>query len=142
MKKLLVIFSMILFFSCSSDDDAGDVVTTKFEKIKTILPQGEWIVSNFYDNGDQTIDFESFIFTFKTDGTVFGQNDLFTENGTWEYSTTAVDGEQLLLQFQGTVPFDRIIGVWDIISLTPEKVELSIGNVDNQNVKLLIFTQI
>ncbi len=142
MKNFVWIFSLIVLFSCSSDDDAGDVITNKFEQIKTILPQGEWEVSYFYDNGDQTFNFESFIFTFNADGTVYGQTDLFTENGTWAYKSTSENGEQLLLQFEGTVPFDRIIGVWNIISLGTEKVELSNGKAGDEKVKLLTFSKL
>src|SRR5690554_5752826 len=100
MKKIAFIFSLLLCISCSSDDDAGNVITIEFEQIELILPQNEWIISKFTSNQtDQTIEFESFIFNFETDGTFTSQNDLFTEAGTWEYISTAQLGEQLSLRF-------------------------------------------
>ncbi len=66
-------------------------MTTNFKNIETILPQGTWEVSSYFEgNTDRTMDFESFVFTFNEDGTVIAQNDLFTENGTWEYQNSEI----------------------------------------------------
>ncbi len=143
MKTILLLFSVIMLMSCSTDDDAGNVKTNEFEQIITILPQDQWKVTRLYEGTeDHTIDFESFIFTFNADGTVTGQNDLFTENGTWAYKSTPEDGEQLVLHFDGTVPFDRIIGDWDIISLGNAKVEFSSDESNNDGSKLLTFSKL
>ena len=143
MKKLVLFLSLIILASCNNDDGAGDVITNEFAQIKIILPQGKWKVSNFFDNhADRTIDFESFIFYFKEDGTVEGKTDLYTENGTWQYKSTSEDGEQLILQFNGTAPFDEITYDWNIVSLGISKVELSYTNNSNEVTKLLTFVKI
>ena len=143
MKALIFLFSLTILISCSTNDDAGDVKTNEFEQIVTILPQDQWKVTRYYEaNEDRTNDFESFIFLFDADGTVLGQNDLFTENGTWAYKSTPENGEQLVLRFDGTVPFDQIIGDWDIISLGNAKVELAYGELNNVPTKLLTFSKI
>lgn len=143
MKKLALILSLIFLVSCNTDDDAGDVVTNEFEQIKIILPQGEWKVSNFYESqADHTADFESFTFTFKEDGTVYGQTDLYTENGTWNYESTSEFGEQLVLQFSGTTPFDEITEDWKIVSLSISKIELSKVSSNEEDTKLLTFSKL
>ncbi len=143
MKKLILIFAVALLASCSSDDDAGDVISNEFEQIKTILPQGTWEVSKFIkDNIDKTADFESFIFTFDVNGKVVGKNDLFSEQGTWAYKTTAEEGEELVLQFNPVAPFDEISNHWDIVSVSGNKVELSdVGN-GSDDTELLIFSKL
>ena len=127
MKKAMFLFlSLMILVSCNSDDDAGDVITHKFEQINTILPQGKWYVSQlFMNNAEHTHEFTSFEFTFKQDGSVEGKTDLYTEMGTWSYLSTPNKGEQLKLQFNGTPPFDKISSVWDIVTLNLSKVELS-----------------
>ena len=142
MKKILLLLSVIVFISCSSDDDAGDVITNEFEQIEIILPQNDWMVSEYFSNEtDGTIEFESFIFHFKADGTVDAQNDLFTENGTWRYVSTAEKGEQLILQFTQTAPpFDKISKDWSILSLSISNIELSTTD-DAGNIERLTFTK-
>lgn len=142
MKKILVLIAMVVFASCSSDDDSGDVYTSEFEQIKTILPQGEWKVSTFIDGQeDKTSAFESFVFTFDQDGTVLGKTDLFSEAGTWTYDNTSDNSEKLILNFGETDPFPEISDDWDIVSVNNSKVELS--DDDNEgDTELLTFTKI
>lgn len=143
MKKLIFIFSIILFASCSSDDDAGDVITTEFERIKTILPQGTWEVSKFIDdNREATMDFESFVFTFDEDGSATGATDLFSETGTWAYRSTTQEGEQLVLEFDEVTPFDKISDDWKIVSASNSRVELSDDGSSEGDTDLLVFSKL
>lgn len=140
MKKLLFILSIFLVFACNSDDDAGDVITNEFEQINVILPQGIWKVAYFNDNNTNlTEDFESFEFTFHEDGTVVGKTDLFSETGFWFYESTSEKGEQLILNFPGTTPFDLITYPWTIVSLNVSKVELMFKPSGEDATKLLTF---
>lgn len=143
MKKLILIFSIVMFFSCSTDDDAGDVITNEFEQINIILPQTKWKVSNLYTkNADHTQDFESFIFTFNEDGSVQAQTDLFTEQGTWAYKNSSEKGEQLELEFNETSPFEEITDQWKIISLSVSKIELSVPGKTTAETHLLAFSKL
>jgi|26BtaG_2_1085354.scaffolds.fasta_scaffold00062_14 hypothetical protein len=143
MKKLILLFSVIILASCSSDDDAGDVITNEFERISSVLPQGTWKVTTLIDgNEDHTEAFESFIFTFDEDGTVVSQTDLFSEIGIWAYKSTSQQGEQLILEFNDVTPFDQINDDWKIVSVTNSQVELSdVGDIP-ENTDLLVFTKI
>jgi len=144
MKKLLLLFSVLIMASCSSDDDAGDVVTNEFERISSVLPQGTWKVTTLIDgNENHTAAFESFIFTFNEEGSVIAENDLYSETGIWAYRTTAQEGEQLVLAFNEVIPFDEINDDWKIVSVTNTKVELS-DDDDNDldDLDILVFTKI
>lgn len=143
MKKILILITAIVFAACSSDDDSGDANTNEFEQIETTLPQGEWKISTLIDGeSDHTADFQSFIFTFKADGTVTAQNDLFTENGTWTYDNSSSSSEELVLQFSETNPFDKINDDWDIVSISNSKIELSDVSGGNGDIELLTFTKL
>lgn len=142
MKRILVLLTaMVVFASCSSDDDSGDVYG-EFEQIKTTLPEGEWEITNLIDgDADKTSDFESFVFTFNEDGTVVGQTDLFSENGTWAYDNSSTTEEKLVLVFGETEPFPEISDDWEIISVSSSKIELRDDNGDG-DVELLTFTKL
>lgn len=143
MKRILILLAVVVIASCSSDDDSGNANTNEFEEIKTTLPQGEWMVSKLIDGqSDHTTDFESFVFSFGEDGSVVAQNDLFTENGTWTYDNSSNNGEELVLQFSETTPFDEINDDWNIVSVSNSKIELSDVSGGNGDVKLLTFTKL
>ncbi len=143
MKNLIFILSVIFFVSCSSDDDLGDVNNNQFEEIETTIPQGTWEVSRYTEGEtDQTLSFESFIFTFNEDGTVTGANDLFSESGTWDYDNTASTQENFNLQFGATTPFDLITENWTIESVNNTQVQLSVANGNNGEPETLTFTKI
>ena len=143
MKKLLLILSIITLASCSSDDDAGDVITNEFERIITVLPQGTWVVTKLIDgNEEHTAAFESFIFTFNEDGTVVSETDLFSEPGQWSYVSTSQDGEQLILEFSDTTPFDEITDDWTIVSVTNSQVELSDSGDIQGDTNFLVFKKL
>ncbi|MBT0608386.1 hypothetical protein [Aequorivita echinoideorum] len=149
MKKLLLILSLAVMFSCSSDDDSGDVINDEFDTIVNILPQGQWRVSYFAnDGGDQTSSFESFVFNFNADGTVTAVNDLFSEEGTWRYESSANNSdddndEELVLQFTQTTPFSEISEDYDIVSISTTTIELSDDkDSTSASTELLTFTKI
>ncbi|MDC8001284.1 hypothetical protein POV26_09555 [Aequorivita todarodis] len=143
MKRLLIVLAIVVFASCSSDDDSGDANTNEFEQIKTTLPQGEWKITKLIDGqSDHTVDFESFVFTFSEDGTVAAKNDLFTEPGTWAYDNSSNSGEELVLQFSETTPFDEINDDWDIVSVSNSKVELKDVSGGNGDTELLTFSKL
>ncbi|SRR5690606_29952007 len=143
MKRIFLLIIFIVFASCSSDDDAGNVNTTEFENIKSTLPQGEWKISKFIDiETDKTSAFESFVFTFNEDGSVTAQNDLFTENGIWAYDNTSSNTEELVLQFSEQVPFDEINDDYDIVSVSNSTVELADESGENGEIEILTFTKL
>lgn len=143
MKYLVLIFSIIILSSCSTADDAGDVIMAEFDQIETILPQEKWEVSNlFIHNEDHTSDFQNFNFTFREDGTVEGKTDLIAETGTWVYKSTLESGEQLIVQFSETPPFDGISNDWKIISLSNSKIELIDEGNSSEDTRLLSFSNL
>ena len=143
MKNLILLFSIITLASCSSDDAPGDVITNEFERIKIVLPQGSWKVSTLVDgNDDNTTAFESFIFTFNEDGTVVSETDLYAETGQWSYRSTSQDGEQLILEFSNTTPFEEITDDWTIVSVTNSQVELSDDGDVEGDTNFLVFKKI
>jgi hypothetical protein len=141
MKKLILLLSILTLMSCSSDDDSGDVHTSVYKDIVTILPQGNWEVTTYIDDGeDKTIAFDTFVFTFKEDNSVIAKNDLFTETGTWAYqngNNSDDNDEELILQFNQTTPFDEISDDWEILSVNNVKVELK--DDSGNDVDLLTF---
>ena len=142
MKNILILVGFVIFASCSSDDSKEDQFG-QFEDIKLILPQGEWKVGKFLkDEVDKTANFESFVFTFNSDGNVLAQNDLFSEKGTWLYVNEVENQEILVLTFSQIEPFEDINEDWQIVSISPSKIELIDKGSNPQDTKLLSFLKL
>lgn len=142
MKNILILMAIVVLASCSSDD-SKDNNKGEFEEITTILPQGEWKVGKFMNGeDDQTVNFESFVFTFDKDGGVLAQNDLFSETGVWKYYKDGEGVEELKLTFGQIEPFDSISADWDIVSIGTLKIELINKGSGLTDTKLLTFLKI
>src|SRR5690606_11518423 len=138
MRQFTLLLFLAILASCNNDDEGGGVITNKFNQIEIILPQGEWEITHFNDdNVDKTMEFENFIFLFKDDGTVEGSTDLHTENGNSNYKSTSENGEQLVFNFNGVNPLDKLNHNWDILSLSVSQVEISVVDNGNQTTKLV-----
>lgn len=143
MKKIIILLAIVVFASCSSEDDSGNANSSEFQQINTTLPQGEWMVSKLIDgNSDHTANFESFVFNFNEDGTVIATNDLFSESGTWVYDNASSDMEELVLQFSEITPFDEINDDWEIVSVSNAKIELSDISGGDGDIELLTLTKL
>lgn len=143
MKKLFLVLAIIGLASCNSNDDSGDANINEFEQIKTTLPQGEWKITKLIDGtSDHTADFDSFVFTFNENGTVIAANNILSEQGTWAYDNSSSSGEELVLKFNETAPFDEINDDWDIVSVSNSKIELIDISGGNGGTDNLIFEKI
>lgn len=139
MKKLILLFAVVAFASCSSDDD--NINLEQPDAITIVLPEGNWKIEKFIDDDvDKTGQFTSFIFDFKNNGTVSATNDILTENGIWSYDNDRNDPE-LDIRFSEDSILDDISDDWDIISVSPSRIELSDSD-DGGEVELLIFVKI
>lgn len=139
MKKLILLFAVVIFASCSSDDD--NINLEQPDAITIVLPEGNWKIEKFIDdNVDKTAQFASFVFDFENNGTVTATNDILSENGLWSYDNDRNDPE-LDIRFNEDSILDEISDDWDIISVSPSRIELSDTDSDGE-IELLIFVKI
>jgi hypothetical protein len=120
MKKLLfpaaIALSLSVFISCtrSSSD------TTAFDNAPTT---GQWKVSYYFDEKDETSDFAGWVFTFNTNGTASATNGATTINGTW-----VVREGEFRVDLGTSNPLDSFTGHWLIIEKTNTSIKLKDDN--------------
>lgn len=141
MKKLILFISIILLASCSNDNNVGDVITSEFDRISILLPQGNWRVSTLFINDeDRSLDMEGYTFNFSEDGTV--ESEPETRSGTWYYQSTSKHGEQLIIENTESGVLGIISNTWSIISISTTKIKLSIDSENTENPNALVFSKI
>jgi hypothetical protein len=106
--------------------------------LDTILTDGTWYVATYLDDGDnETGDYNGYDLTFNSNGTVIA------DNGSPIYGTWAVlnGGNNLLLDFGSSFPFDEFNDDWDVLSVTQTQVDLQDVSGGGGGTDTLIFVK-
>lgn len=115
---LIAVCCSMQLTSCSKKDDTVQVTQTATD--------GNWRVSLYYDNSDETNKFSGYSFTFNSNGQVIASNGSNTVTGTWS------QGSRFTISF-GTDPvFSKLNDDW----LIEEKNTASIKLKDDNTTKV------
>ncbi len=119
--------------------DGGDGGNSGSGNLSDIIIDGEWIVANYNDSGnDETIHFNGYDLNFVSDGTVTATNGDVVLNGTWSVqSSEGVD--KLVLDFGENVPFNEFNDDWDIIDVKEGRIELKDVSGGDGSTSILVF---
>jgi hypothetical protein len=131
MKKLLILSMLLSTFLACKNSSSNDVNPTN----STIV--GVWKVSYFYDDKDETSDFNGYTFDFKSDGKFVATFSTNTVNGTWSEDKSS---NKLIISISGTKALDEIDNDWLITEKTSTSIKLKDDNVTKN--EQLYFTKI
>jgi len=91
-------------------------------ELEQALTDGVWYVTYFFDDFDETADFNGYEFSFFADNTAQATNGSNTVPGSWSLSGSSTP--DLILNFGDDDPFDELDEDWDIIEATNEIIRL------------------
>ena len=109
--------------TCTSNggnDNTGIDDTTLVQELTT----GDWYITNYFDDVDETASFTDLVFNFATDGTATASGVGMTTNGTWSTSAGDETPLELNLNFGLAPPFDKLEEDWDVLEVTNEIIRL------------------
>lgn len=103
---------------CSSGNNVDD------SALVNALTTGDWYVTYFFDDTDETADFADYTFNFASDNTATATDMSGTTSGFW--STTAGDETALglNLNFGTGIPLDELADDWDVLEVTNDIIRL------------------
>ncbi len=87
------------------------------------LTTGVWYVTYYFDDYDQTDNYQGYQFSFNTDGSSTASNGTNTVNGSWEYDNDE-NIPEFELDFGDDDPFDELDEDWEIIEADSEIIKL------------------
>lgn len=90
----------------------------------TALTTGDWYVTYFFDDTDETTDFADFTFNFNSDGTATATDLSGSTNGSWSTSAGDETVLELNLNFGATIPLDQIAEDWDVLEYSNDIIRL------------------
>ncbi len=110
---------------CDEDDDndfdEDDIDDTP---LINVLTDGKWEITFFFDEVDETADFNGFVFTFLEDQTAVAENGSVVIEGSWD--TNGDDGVlELELDFGSNSPFDELNEDWKLIEFDGTIIRLT-----------------
>ncbi|MDX1470611.1 MAG: hypothetical protein R3213_03870, partial [Flavobacteriaceae bacterium] len=120
--------------SCSSSDDNDIQFDDDTQaQAEAIVVSGNWRISSYVDSGnDETTDYNGYLFTFRSNGTVIAENGNRIQAGTWSVTSSDSQDDEtegdLDFNLFFDVPeddiFDDLIDDWDIVSINANMISL------------------
>jgi len=90
---------------------------------EALLTSGEWYVTYFFDDFDETSNYANYTFTFGSDGTAAAANTAGTTPGTWDYYVDS-GVEKVDLFFGLNAPLDDFDEDWEILEASEQIIRL------------------
>lgn len=103
-------------------DDSSSGGGGSGSNLSTIIVDGTWYVSYFFDDTDETSAYVGYNFTFNTNGTSLAVKNAISLNGTWSNYIDSGD-EKLELNYDGS-NLDELEDDWEVIEYSPTQIRL------------------
>lgn len=100
------------------DSPSGGVGST----LSSIIVDGTWYVSYYFDDTDETSDYAGYIFTFNANGSSTAQKNAIVINGTWSNYIDS-GNEKLELSFTGST-LDELEDDWKVTEYSATQIRL------------------
>jgi hypothetical protein len=119
--------------NCSGNGNVDD------SALVNALTNGDWYVTYFFDDTDETADFADYVFNFASDNTATATDSNGTVNGIWSTSSGDTTPLALNLNFGSTFPLEELQEDWDVIEVTDDIIRLRDFDDDDGSEDLLTF---
>ncbi|MHA7842714.1 MAG: hypothetical protein ACX93I_05295 [Winogradskyella sp.] len=104
--------------TCSGSGNVDD------SNLVNALTSGDWYVTYFFDDTDETADFSDYVFNFATNNTATATNSSGSTNGAWSTVSGDTTPLGLILNFGTSIPLDELEDDWDVLEVTNDIIRL------------------
>ena len=88
------------------------------------LTNGDWYVNYYFDDVDETANYQEYVFNYATDFTATATDMGGTTNGNWFTASGDETELELNLNFGTTIPLDELAEDWDVLEVTNDIIRL------------------
>ena len=135
--SLLVLVAIFSTASMCGDDDENE--NQDSENVEASLGQGIWRVTYFFDQEDETSDFDGYTFSFKDDNVAIATKNSLSVQGSWNTEDSNQGETKLYLDFGSTSPLEELNEDWVVVEFSSVRITLeheSGGNGDKDTLML------
>jgi hypothetical protein len=143
MKKIIIGLFAISFAlgSCTTSSQSSYNNTTTPAQVIQTVQSGAWKISYFFDSGkNETNNYNNYLFTFQSNGTLTASNGSNTENGTWS-SSNDDSQTKLVILLGNTDPWNDISDDWHVIAQSSTQIQLQDVSGGSGDIDYLTFTK-
>jgi hypothetical protein len=120
MRKLIVLCLLLTTFMACKNSSSNNVNPSNADIV------GVWKVSYYFDDKDETSDFNGYTFDFKSDGKFVANFSSRTVTGTWSENNSS---NKLIIDISGTKALDDVKDDWLITEKTSTSIKLKDDNL-------------
>lgn len=103
---------------CSSSGGVDD------STLVNALTSGDWYITYFFDDTDETSDYSDYTLNFVSDNTATATDSNGTTNGSWSSTSGDETTLGLNLNFGNSTPLDELADDWDVLEVTNDIIRL------------------
>lgn len=103
------------------------------------LTNGDWFITYFFDDTDETAAFSDYVFNFASDGSSTATNTNGATIGSWSTSLGDETPLELNLNFGVTIPLDELAEDWDVLEVTNDIIRLKDVSGSDGSIDFLTF---
>ncbi|MDX1461428.1 MAG: hypothetical protein R3359_00105 [Marinirhabdus sp.] len=107
---------------CSGGGSGGGGVDDA--QLVAALTSGDWYITYFFDDVDETGDFADYVFNFASNNTATATSSSGVTNGSWSTSAGDETELELNLNFGVVDPLDELAEDWDVLEVTNDIIRL------------------
>jgi hypothetical protein len=130
-KSVVFIFCSLVFTSCE-EDDQNDILNddVNVTELKNDLTSGRWEITYYFDDEDETSDYNGYSFTFDANGVISATNGTDSYTGTWSISDSDSDDDssngsvEFNIFFANPEIFEELSDDWDFVQHTETMLAL------------------
>lgn len=128
-----------LRFESNCSTGGGGGVGVDDATLVNALTMGDWYVTYYFDDVDETTDFSDYVFNFASNNTATATAPSGTTNGTWSTSSGDETALELNLNFGVIDPLDELAEDWDVLEVTNEIIRLKDVSGGDGSIDFLTF---
>ena len=110
--------------NCTGSNDGTGDGNIDDSALVQALTAGDWYVTYYFDDFDETTDFDGYVFNYGIDGIATATNSNGTTNGSWSTSSGDETPLELNLNFGTVLPLDELAEDWDVLEVTSDIIRL------------------
>jgi hypothetical protein len=132
----VVVITLLLFVTtlCRKNNDTGAISNAD---LYNQLTTSKWKVHYFYYQSDQTSQFSSYVFTFKTDSALSVTNGADTYNGFWYLKKDNNNAAVIKMEVRTLTIVQLLNSDWNVLKYSGTILELKEGSGTNADLHLI-----
>ena len=139
--------ALIMFFSSceNEDEDQINFSSENIEELENIIISNNWAVTYYFDDKDETDDYQGYTFLFESSGTLFAINGESEIQGSWSISSSessdddSNDDVDFNIVFANPPELEELSDDWDIQQYSELRIELRDISGGDGSTDTLIF---